>query len=158
MSDSLRNYLHGSVQCSCVSHGKDLANLGGSPWATLTHTISWLLRRPGEGEQYFHPMKAIWKEWMEKIANHRITQNCRMVEAGRDLWRSSGPAPCSSRTPQSQLPRTMSGRLLNILKEADFTTSIGSLRQCLVTCTVKKCFLMFQWKMHLCILEVVWQP
>ena len=47
------------------------------------------------------------------------SQNHRMVEVGKDLWRSSGPTPCSSRATQSQLPRTMFRRYLNIAKEGD---------------------------------------
>lgn len=38
----------------------------------------------------------------------------RRVEAGRGLWRSAGPTPCSSTAPQSSLPRTRSRRLLSI--------------------------------------------
>lgn len=39
----------------------------------------------------------------------------RKVEVGRGLWRSAGPTPCSSRAPQSNLPRTRSRWLLHIL-------------------------------------------
>lgn len=44
----------------------------------------------------------------------------------------------------SQLPRTMSGRLLNVSKDEDFTTSLHNLCQSLVTLRVKKYFLMFR--------------
>jgi len=67
-----------------------------------------------------------------------------MVEVGRDLGRSSGPTPCSSRAIYSQSPRTMFRWLLSICKDGDSTTSLGNLCQCLATLTVKKCFLIFR--------------
>ena len=47
-----------------------------------------------------------------------------MVEAGRDLWRSSCPTPCSSSVTCSRLPNTMFRWLLNISRDGDSTTSI----------------------------------
>ncbi|NWH55124.1 EGFLA protein, partial [Fregata magnificens] len=41
--------------------------------------------------------------------------------------------------------RTASRRVLNISRQGDSTTSLGSLFQCSVTLTVKKFFLMFRW-------------
>jgi len=48
-----------------------------------------------------------------------LSQNCshRMVEIGRDLWKSSGPN--SSMATYSQLPRTVSRWLLNTSKDGD---------------------------------------
>ena len=40
------------------------------------------------------------------------------------------------------VPRTTSGELLKISEDGDYTTSLGSLCQCSVTCTVWKYFLM----------------
>jgi len=37
-----------------------------------------------------------------------------MAEVGRDLWRSSGPIPCSSRATQSQLARAVGRQILSI--------------------------------------------
>lgn len=47
------------------------------------------------------------------------SQGHRAVEVRRDLWRSSGPTPGSSRVPYSRLPRTMSSHLLTISKKGD---------------------------------------
>ena len=63
------------------------------------------------------------------------SQNHKMAEVGRDLWRSLCP---------SQLPRTASRWPLNISEDGDSTTSLGNLCQCLITLTGKKCFLMFR--------------
>lgn len=53
--------------------------------------------------------------------------------------------PCHS----SRLPRSMFRQYLTISKDADSTTSLGNLGQCLVTLTVKRCFWMFRGN-HLC--------
>lgn len=50
---------------------------------------------------------------------------------------------CSSWEIQSRAPRPMFRLLLKISKE-ETTTSMGNLYQCSVTCTLKKCFLMFK--------------
>jgi len=60
-----------------------------------------------------------------------------------DLWISS----CQTPLPKQEhlvLPRTTFTRLLNISKEKNSTVSLGNLCQCLVTLTVKKCFLTFR--------------
>ena len=54
------------------------------------------------------------------------SQNHRIVGAGRDLCGS----PCQSRVTQSRLHRILSRRVLNISREGDSTTSLGSLFQC----------------------------
>jgi len=73
---------------------------------------------------------------------YSISQNDKIVDVGRDLWRSSCQTPLPKQG-HSQLLRTMSTRLLNISKDKDSTTPLGNLCQCLVILTVKKCFLMF---------------
>ena len=65
-----------------------------------------------------------------------------MVGVGRDLCGSSSPTPCQSRVTQSRLHRTLSRRGLNISREGDSTTSLGSLGQGSVTLRGKKFFLM----------------
>ena len=75
----------------------------------------------------------------------RESQNHRMFGAGRDLCGSPSPTPCRSRVTYSRLRRTLSRRVLNISREADSTTSLGSLFQCSVTLRGKKFFLMFRW-------------
>jgi len=64
-----------------------------------------------------------------------------MVEVGRDLWGSSSPTPLPSRVTYSRLHRTASRQVLNISREGDSTTPLGSLCQCSITLKVKKFFL-----------------
>lgn len=52
------------------------------------------------------------------------SQNNRMVEDGRELWRPSDPCPCSTRATWNQLPRTMSGQLLNTSEDGDGHVSV----------------------------------
>lgn len=85
-----------------------------------------------------------------------LWQNRRMVEVGR----ASGGllvqcCPCSSRATQSRLSRTMSRQILSLPRstEGDATTTLGNVCRCSVTCTVKKCFLMFR-QSFLCFLFV----
>ena len=51
---------------------------------------------------------------------------------------------CRSRVTYSRLHRTLSRRVLNISREGDSTTSLGSLFQCSITLRGKKFFLMFR--------------
>lgn len=75
------------------------------------------------------------------IVNHRFTERLMMGgTSGGHLIQ----APCSSRVTESQLPRTTSRWLLNIFKSGESTMSLGHLSQCLVSLTVKMCFLMFR--------------
>ena len=52
--------------------------------------------------------------------------------------------PCRSRGTCSRLHRTLSRQVLNISREGDSTTSLGSLFQCSVTLRWKKFFLIFR--------------
>jgi len=52
--------------------------------------------------------------------------------------------PCRSRVTYSRLHRTASRWVLNISREGDSTTSLGSLFQCSITLRGKKFFLMFR--------------
>lgn len=69
------------------------------------------------------------------------------------LWlegTSRGPVVqllCSSQTTSDLLPMTISRQLLKVFKKWNSTASLGNLCQCLDTCTVKKCFLMFRWRL-----------
>jgi len=65
-------------------------------------------------------------------------QNHRAVRVGRDLCGSSSPTLCRSRVTTSRLHRTLSRWVLNISREGDSTTSLGSLLQCSGTLRVKK--------------------
>ena len=67
-----------------------------------------------------------------------------MVGVGRDLCGSSSPTPCQSRVTYSRLHRTLSRRVLNISRDRDSTTSLGSLFQGSITLRGKKFFLMFR--------------
>ena len=65
---------------------------------------------------------------------------------------------CRSRVTYSRLHRTASRRVLNISREGDSTTSLGSLFQCSITLRVKKFFLTFSWSFlcfSLCLLPLV---
>ena len=66
------------------------------------------------------------------------SQNHRIVGVGRDLCGSPSPTPCPSRVTQSRLHSTTLRWVLNISREGDSTTSLGSLGQGSVTLTVKK--------------------
>lgn len=73
-----------------------------------------------------------------------LTQKQRMVEGGRNLWRSLYNTPAQTRLSNSQLPRITSRWLLNISKDGKPTTSLGNLCQGSVTLRGKKCFLRFR--------------
>lgn len=95
---------------------------------------------------------------VERIA----PQNHKMIEVGRDIWRSSCPTPCSNRARLSHLSRTMSRQLPRVSKE-ETPQPLWSLCLCSITCTVKRCFLVFgrssrnwhsgQWSQHYAMLD-----
>jgi len=68
-----------------------------------------------------------------------------MSGVGRDLCGSPSPTPCQSRVTYSRLHRTLSRRGLNISREGDSTTSLGSRGRGSVTLRGKKFFLVFRW-------------
>lgn len=70
--------------------------------------------------------------------------NHRMVEAGRDFWRSSCPIPVLKQAYLEQSAQTMSRRFSSVSKDSNLTTAIGHLFQCSVILTVNRCFLMFR--------------
>ena len=76
----------------------------------------------------------------------RDHKNHRMVGVGRDLCGSSSPTPLPKQGHLNRLHRTLCRRVLNISREGDSTTSLGSLGQGSVTLRVKKFFLMFRPK------------
>jgi len=80
-------------------------------------------------------MKGSWIETRTGSDHSPITesQNHRMFGVGRALCGSSSPTPCRSRVIYSRLHKTLSRRVLNISREGDSTTSLGSLFQCSVT-------------------------
>jgi len=89
------------------------------------------------------------------------SQNPRMVDVGRDLWKFSG-STCLLNDGHLQLgPRTVSSWVLNISKDEDSITSLCNLCQCLVILTAKKSFLTFRGNFlcfSLCPLPLVLSP
>ncbi|XP_074996859.1 uncharacterized protein LOC142078291 isoform X2 [Calonectris borealis] len=77
------------------------------------------------------------------------SQNHRMVEIGRDLWRSSCPTPCSSRATYGQLPRTMSRWLFNIPRR-ETSPLWAACASAWSTSQWKKVFLMFRENLLCC--------
>ena len=75
---------------------------------------------------------------------HYQEDNHRMVGVGRDLCGSSSPTPLLKQGHPERLHRTASRQVLNISREGDSTTSLGSLFQGSVTLRRKKFFLMFR--------------
>ena len=71
-----------------------------------------------------------------------------MVGFGRDLWRSSSPAPLLKQVPLEQAAQDHIQVGFEISGEGQSTTSLGSLFQCSVR--VKKFFLMFIWNFLCC--------
>ena len=85
--------------------------------------------------------KSIILHFFTITMNHRMTKCLRLEgTCGGHLVQP----PCSSRATYSWRPRTVPKWLLNISKDGDSTASLGSLCQCLVPPTVRKCFLMFR--------------
>lgn len=62
-------------------------------------------------------------------------QNHRMVEVGREYWKSSCPSLLSSMVIYSQLCRTVSRHLLSISDDGGFTTLLGSFNSNLESCS-----------------------
>lgn len=87
--------------------------------------------------------KVTTKAWADELegGNHH-----RMIEAGRDLLRSSSPTSCSSKVNQSMWPKTVSSQILNISMNRDSTASVSNLFKCLQR---KKCLLAFTWNFNL---------
>ena len=105
-------------------------------WACETARVSeWLAQLVQEGSA-------------GQVCCEELSQNHEVAEVGTDLWRSSGPIPCSSRVSYSRLPRTMTSRISNISKDGDSTTSLGNLFQCSVALTVTKVFSCAQVSFH----------
>ena len=83
---------------------------------------------------------------MQPSQNHRITE-CSGLER-TSVGHLVQPF-CRSRVTYGRLQRTLSGQVLNISRERDSTTSLGSLFQWSVTLRGKKFFLMFRRKSDL---------
>ena len=89
---------------------------------------------------WHHPSP--WPVLCESSQNHRIT-DWQGLE-GTSVGYLFHP-PCQSSITYSRLHRTLSRQVLNISREGDSTTSLGSLFQFSVTLRGKKFFLMFRW-------------
>ena len=53
------------------------------------------------------------------------SQNHRIMCAGRNLWRLTGPTFCSKQAQSEQVGQALSSCILSILKDGDFTASLG---------------------------------
>jgi len=72
-------------------------------------------------------------------------QNHRTVGVGRDSGCHLVQPHCQSRFTYSRMHRTASRQVLNMRREGDDSTPLGSLFQCSVILSVKKFFLVFTW-------------
>jgi len=81
----------------------------------------------GSSYTIFHLKSSILKNPLLSKNLQSMIQNHRMAGVGRDLWGSPSHTPCQSRVTQSRLHRTASRRSLNISREGDFPTPLGSL-------------------------------
>ena len=80
----------------------------------------------------------------ELVGSYRITESQNGRGWGTSVGHLVQPS-CRTRVTYSKLHRTLSRRVLNISREGDSTTPLGSLFQCCVTLREKKFFLMFSW-------------
>lgn len=82
---------------------------------------------------------------MGKTSFHRITE-CRIVEVGRKLWRSSSPIPCSEQGQLEQVAQHSVQLGFEYHKDGGSAASLGNVLKCLTTLTgerVRQEFLVF---------------
>jgi len=81
---------------------------------------------------------------------HLIRQIPRIIGTGRNFWESPNPTLLLKQVHCSRLYRKASSWVLNISREDDSSTSLGSLFQFSVTRTVKEFSCMFLWNFLCC--------
>ena len=95
---------------------------------------------------------SLWDEFGGSF--YRITESERLEGTSGDHRVQS----LLKQSPYSRSRRQVSRQVLNISREGNFTTPLGSLFQCSATLTVKKFILMFKWNFlcsSLCSLPLV---
>ena len=106
----------------------------------LTPSLSLFQPRGGSLK---HHTAILWRQ-NKPVPIFTESQNHSMVAVRSDLCGHPVQPLCRSRVTYSRLHRTLSRRVLNISREGDSTTPLGSLCQCSITLRGKKFFLMFR--------------
>lgn len=94
----------------------------GFPW----DVGMWGSQSTGLGEDthedsHYSESSADW--WLRNIP--LVSQSHRMVEVVRDLWRPSGPTPCSGRATYNQLPRLCPFGFWRTLRRETSSSMVG---------------------------------
>jgi len=102
-------------------------SLSGMTWEQTFRGSCWNSPSLRELKNHYLCLPAICFPLPIKCVN--ISQNHRDTEVGRDLCRLSTPTSLLKQVPEGRLHRKASRRVYNILREADSTTTLGSLFQ-----------------------------
>ena len=135
-----RGWTEWGEDCNCTTAPAEC----GPPhhWSRMPSPWECTYRKSLRGENLTIPSIILWQvDHFSESQNHRITECSGLEET------SVGHLIqflCRSRVAYSRLHRTLCRRVLNISREGDSTTSLGSLFQGSITLRVKKFFLTFR--------------